>query len=68
MAHNWRHRLLDERQELAARLTRLAGFISRNEVFATLDPVDQSLLRRQRAVMLDYHAVLEDRISRLPDV
>lgn len=67
---SWSDRLVAERAELADRLTRLAAFISRNEAdgFGALDLVDKDLLRRQRAAMLEYHDILDERVSRLVDV
>lgn len=57
-------RMLDEHQDLNSRLDKLTGFVD-TASFNALDPVDQSLLRMQRAAMAEYEKVLRERITRL---
>lgn len=57
-------RVVAESNEFRERLTKLTAFISRDEIFKSLDAEDQDLLRRQRNLMGDYLDVLGERIAR----
>lgn len=57
-------RLLDERDELRGRLTKLNTFMTTSK-FAALEPVAQGLLAEQKAAMDHYLSVIEQRIERL---
>lgn len=59
-------RLLDERDELRGRLTKLNTFMTTSK-FASLEPVAQGLLAEQKSAMDHYLSVLEQRIERLSD-
>ena len=56
-------RVLDEKQELDIRITRLDEFILRNALFRQLDPEEQARLRRQLDVMRELSVVLGERIA-----
>lgn len=56
-------RVLDEKQELDIRITRLDEFILRNALFRELDPEEQSRMRRQLDVMRELSVILGERIS-----
>lgn len=56
-------RVLDEKQELDIRITRLDEFILRNALFRQLDPEEQARLRRQLDVMRELSLILGERIS-----
>lgn len=56
-------RVLDEKQELDIRITRLDEFILRNALFRQLDPEEQARLRRQLDVMRELSVILGERIS-----
>ena len=60
----WQQRVVDEHREVSDRLIKLTAFISGNEAFARLHAIDQSLLRAQRSAMVDYEAVITQRIAR----
>ena len=56
-------RVLDEKQELDIRITRLDEFILRNALFRQLDPEEQARMRRQLDVMRELSVILGERIS-----
>ncbi|WKL16560.1 hypothetical protein QYQ99_03115 [Comamonas testosteroni] len=56
-------RVLDEKQELDIRITRLDEFILRNALFRQLDPDEQACMRRQLDVMRELSVILGERIS-----
>lgn len=56
-------RVLDEKQELDIRITRLDEFIQRNALFRQLDIEEQSRMRRQLDVMRELSVILGERIS-----
>lgn len=58
---DWQKRVMDERYELAARLTKLSRFLSRPETGGTAR--ERSLLFRQLEIMDQYLEVLNQRIS-----
>lgn len=59
----WQQRVIDERADLAGKLTRLREFFA-TEQFGALDPEDQKLMRQQEMGMTIYHRALEARIAR----
>jgi hypothetical protein len=61
---DYQERVEIEFKELGERLTKLTAFISGSDVFKTLEPEEQDLLRRQRSHMGDYLDVLGERIAR----
>ena len=66
MTHDFQQRVIQEKAELDARLTKLAAFTSSNPVFKTLDDVEQVLLCRQTFAMQELSDILADRIARFP--
>jgi len=56
-------RVVDEAKELFLKLDALSGFIIDSPIFEKLDSEEQSRLRRQLIVMIDYHNILEERIN-----
>ena len=56
-------RVLDEKQELDIRITKLDEFILRNALFRQLDPEEQARMRRQLDVMRELSVILGERIS-----
>ena len=56
-------RVLDEKQDLDIRITKLDEFILRNALFRQLDPDEQSRMRRQLDVMRELSVILGERIS-----
>ena len=56
-------RVLDEKQELDIRITRLDEFILRNALFRQLDPEEQARLRRQLDVLGELSVFVGVRIS-----
>ena len=61
---DWQTRVVEERDALCAKVTRLASFISSSPVFRSSHDEDRRLLRAQRMAMMDYLDILEDRIRR----
>lgn len=57
-------RVVDEKNELAEKVTKLGAFILDNPIFNTLDVEEQTDLHRQYAVMQTYLTILDSRISR----
>ncbi|WP_253279327.1 crAss001_48 related protein [Comamonas testosteroni] len=55
--------VLDEKQELDIRITRLDEFILRNALFRQLDPEEQARMRRQLDVMRELSVILGEGIS-----
>ena len=55
-------RVITERDELQARLTALTSFID-SELFDTLPKAEQGRLQRQKLIMIDYVAVLNERVA-----
>jgi hypothetical protein len=60
---SWQERLLDEKNDLDARISKLTSF-ALTEAFLTLSRADQELLTEQRQHMLGYSTVLGVRIAR----
>lgn len=60
---DWQQRVVDEHRELCGKLTKLAQFITNDPAFSPIDMYQQNLLRRQRAAMIEYEAVLAERIK-----
>ena len=56
-------RVLDEKQELDIRITRLDEFIQRNALFRQLGSDEQARMRRQLDVMRELSVILGERIS-----
>ena len=57
-------RVVDEKNELQDKCSKLKVFILSNPIFNTLDAEEQTDLQRQSAVMETYLFILERRISR----
>lgn len=57
-------RVLDEKQELDLRITRLDEFIERSPVFAQVPGDEQARLKRQLDVMHELSAILGERIAK----
>ena len=55
-------RVVDEAKELMIKIEALTNFIINNSIFHSLSENEQSRLRRQLIVMIDYHDILEERI------
>jgi hypothetical protein len=60
---DFQQRVVEERDQLAERLTKLSAFINDNPTFTTLPEAAQDLLVDQEAVMQDYLDILEMRIA-----
>ena len=62
---NWQQRIIDEKEELDTKLTKLEKFIYNEEgTFNSLPSIDQNLLGRQAEIMAEYSAILRKRIAR----
>ncbi len=59
-------RVVTEKQELDAKLEKLAAFII-GDIFPTLPDAEQSQLQRQRNAMEDYSEILGERITAFLD-
>lgn len=59
-------RVLHEQNELEEKIDKLALFCygENNSIFQSLHPIDQRLLEKQHAAMLEYLEILERRIAR----
>ncbi len=55
-------RVVEEAKELMIKIEALANFTINNNIFRSLSENEQSRLRRQLIVMIDYHNILEERI------
>lgn len=55
-------RVVTERDELQTKLTALSKFID-SDIFDTLPSAEQGRLQRQKLIMIDYVAVLNERIA-----
>ena len=61
---NWQQRIIDEKEELDTKLTKLEKFIYNEEgTFNSLSNMNQNLLRAQAEIMAEYSAVLRRRIA-----
>jgi hypothetical protein len=60
----FKQRLINEDKELTEKAIKLAQFIHSNK-FASIDDVQQALLKAQHAAMLTYSTCLTERIKRL---
>jgi hypothetical protein len=56
-------RVIDEKNQLDDKISKLGEFIDNNDQFIDLDEVDQVLLERQREVMEEYSDILGARIA-----
>lgn len=56
-------RAIDELTELSIKRKKLAVFISTSPAFKTLPTDEQTRLRRQFDIMLQYESVLQERIN-----
>ena len=56
-------RVLDEKQELDIRITKLDEFIQRSSLFCTLPEAEQARMRRQLDVMHELSTILGERIA-----
>ena len=61
--NEWQDRLTAEATELSSRIEELEEFIT-SDAFSELDDIDRKLLVRQRDLMVNYHRILGQRISR----
>ena len=59
-------RVVDEKNELDAKIESLSKFIATSGIYAALPRADRDLLDVQKFAMLNYSAVLAVRISRFP--
>lgn len=60
---NWKCRVVQERDDLLEKTTKLANFID-TKAFSYLPPESRRLLMLQETIMRSYIAVLDMRISR----
>jgi hypothetical protein len=58
----FQERVVNERKELSDKLVKLEAFLP-TDVFYTLPSAEQDRLKRQRAAMSTYLAVLDERIA-----
>ena len=56
-------RVVDEKQDLDLRISRLDAFIERNPIFATVPEDEQARLKRQFDVMHELSSILGERIN-----
>lgn len=56
-------RVLDEKQELDIRITKLDEFITRNPLFANLPEAERARMKRQADVMFELSSILGERIA-----
>lgn len=56
-------RIIDEKQALDEKATKLSNFIGNNPIFTTLEPTEQELLKEQCEVMWQYSEILGKRIT-----
>lgn len=59
-------RVVDERKELTDKREKLGLFIRGSSIFYTLPTDEQARLRRQFDVMIQYEAILQERIDHFP--
>lgn len=60
---SFQQRVVDERSELDVRLSKLADFIDHGITFVNLPDAEQLRMRRQRDAMIQYSAILGERIA-----
>lgn len=58
----WQERIINERNDLEFKLHRLTNFID-STLFDTLPKAEQGRLQRQKLIMIDYVAVLNERVA-----
>lgn len=58
-------RVIDEKKELDLKIRKLVDFIGFNELFDTLHPEDQELMREQQEYMHLYSETLSKRLERM---
>lgn len=58
----WQDRVINELTELQTRLHGLTAFID-SELFDTVSAAEQGRLQRQKLIMIDYPAVLNERVA-----
>jgi hypothetical protein len=56
-------RVIDERNELEAKVAKLSDFIDSNPIFQSLSTHEQGLLRIQADLMRQYLSILNQRIA-----
>lgn len=56
-------RVLDEKQELDIRITKLDEFIQRNPLFSNLPEAERARMKRQADVMFELSSILGERIA-----
>lgn len=56
-------RVVEEHNELVTKIKSLTEFILNSEVFKSLDAAEQSRLRNQESVMIEYAKILSVRIE-----
>jgi hypothetical protein len=59
--YHWKQRVYEENSELGVRLEKLLLF-NCSSVFRTLPPIEQHRLQQQLKAMIDYQAILNERI------
>lgn len=60
---DYQQRVVNEKGELDEKLGKLELFIEHSETYQELDPAEQSRLKRQRNIMINYSSVLAERIG-----
>jgi hypothetical protein len=63
---DYQQRVIDEKAELDARLTKLSAFIDDGKVFVALPNPERERMIRQERVMLKYSEILGERIAAFP--
>lgn len=58
----YQERLLEEKKELDIKLDKLTNFL-KSEMFKKISPIDAILLENQRTIMVEYSAILAQRIA-----
>lgn len=62
--NGYQERVIKEQENLASKIDKLVTFRENNDLWLTMDVVDQTLLKDQLVVMNKYNAILETRIVR----
>lgn len=58
----WQQKVIDECKQLTDRIVKLAGFMLKDPVYATLPAEEQNRLKLQFLMMRSYRMILKERI------
>lgn len=65
---SYQDRVIEEKQELDKKASKLSSFIGYNPIFENLNQVEQELMREQCEIMWEYSEILGQRIAAFPKV